>query len=496
MSGPVAQERQGVYMISVIGASLKKLRDDAFQASLSPDGSQIVYLDSVKRSIGIMNSDGSQAHDFLKPEGGYRLFGPTWISNGKRILYVRQHSSLEGPTGALESRDLNAGDPQVLLSDLRVTFATYEQPGRIIFSMSEAPPRQYERNLYELRYNVDTGKPKGKPQQLTNWNGYSFTDFHATSDGNHFVFLNGKLESAVYLAELGNNNTELKAPQRLTLNAAINWFGSWSPDGKNIVFTSNRDGNYNIYVQGIQERSPRALASGPEEQLSPVVSPDGKWVLYVQWPKVVAPKLTVTGGKVMRVPIAGGAPEFVMDVKGSFTLDSDPITIITSIPNIRCPLNGDCLVAESGDTGLTFSAFDPTQGRKKEFGKAPGVPDFMGWNISPDGTQVATTEFDYKVGKVQIVAAGSATPQKFSSGEWAQLNGVSWSSDGKSLFLLSYSSRGTAVVHSDLTGHATMLYRPSWDIWAVQPSPDGKTLAFAPMIDNSNAWSMGYFPSK
>ena len=29
VSGPVAQEKQGIWMISVIGATLKKLRDDA-----------------------------------------------------------------------------------------------------------------------------------------------------------------------------------------------------------------------------------------------------------------------------------------------------------------------------------------------------------------------------------------------------------------------------------------------------------------------------------
>ncbi len=483
-------------MISIIGASLKKLRDDAYQASLSPDGSQIVYVDTVTRAIGIMNIDGSQAHDYLKPEPGYRLGAPTYFANGKRILYIKWHPSPEGATGVLESRDLKAGDPQVLLTDLRVTFATFEQPGRIIFSMSEPPPRQYERNLYEMHYNVDTGKPEGSQHQLTNWNGYAFTAFHTTSDGKQLVFLNGKPETAVYLGELGNNNAELKSPQRLTLNAAINWFGSWSPDGKNIVFTSNRDGSYNVYVQGVQERSPRALATGPEEQLSPVVSPDGKWVLYIQWPKVVAPKLTVSGGKVMRVPLAGGAPEFVMDVKGTFTLDSDPVTALLNLPNLRCPLNGECVVAEANEQGLVFTAFDPMQGRKKELAKAEGAPDLMAWNISPDGTRIAVSEFDYKVGKLQILSADGASPQKFTMSEWANLSGVSWSSDGKSLFLLSYSSRGTAVLHSDLSGHATMLYRPSWDVWAVQPSPDGKTLAFAPLIDNSNAWTMGYFPAK
>ena len=69
----MAQEKQGIWLISVIGATLKKIRDDAFDASLSPDGSQIVFRDSITRETWLMNADGGQARFFLKPEPGYHL---------------------------------------------------------------------------------------------------------------------------------------------------------------------------------------------------------------------------------------------------------------------------------------------------------------------------------------------------------------------------------------------------------------------------------------
>jgi len=49
VSGPVAQEKPSIWLISVIGATLKKLRDSARDASLSPDGSQIVFTDAITR---------------------------------------------------------------------------------------------------------------------------------------------------------------------------------------------------------------------------------------------------------------------------------------------------------------------------------------------------------------------------------------------------------------------------------------------------------------
>ncbi len=51
VSGPVAQEKQGTWVISVIGATLKKLRDDAHDASLSHDGTKIVFRDAVKHGV-------------------------------------------------------------------------------------------------------------------------------------------------------------------------------------------------------------------------------------------------------------------------------------------------------------------------------------------------------------------------------------------------------------------------------------------------------------
>jgi len=43
-------------------------------------------------------------------------------------------------------------------------------------------------------------------------------------------------------------NTDGTNPTRLTNNDAEDEYPSWSPDGTKIAFTSDRDGNYEIYV--------------------------------------------------------------------------------------------------------------------------------------------------------------------------------------------------------------------------------------------------------
>ena len=483
-------------MISIIGTSLKKLRDDAHQASLSPDGSQIVFLDANTRQIWIMASDGSQAKPLFKPDDGFHVIGPTWFPNGKRIAYWKFQSASVSNDLALESRNLQGTDPVVLVHDPNLVDFSWAQSGRMIYSLSEPPPHRYDSNLWELNYDLESGKPNGAVRRLTDWTGFFFVDPSMTADGKHLVFLNQKQQSAVYLGELASDGNELKTPQRLTLNENLNWPGGWSLDGKTLFFYSDRDGSFDIYKQGPNDRNAQAIATGPEEKWAPQISPDGKWVLYLQWPK--AANSATTPGKLMRAPIAGGAPETVMEVTGKVSLSSDPVSTLSRNPSFRCPARpgADCVIKEKREKQIIFSAIDPEKGRKAELLKITADQDLTGWDLSPDGARVAIGKFSYKNGEVEILPLDGSTPQQLSTMPWTEIVGVAWAADGKSLFLASYSSRGTAIVHTDFAGHAKMLFKPSWDIYTLQASPDGKYLAFGPVITNANAWTMGSFPAK
>jgi Tol biopolymer transport system component len=105
--------------------------------------------------------------------------------------------------------------------------------------------------------------------------------------------------------------------------------------------------------------------------------------------------------------------------------------------------------------------------------------------------------FDYKAGDLQIVPLNGGTSQKMSAMPWTELVATAWAADGKSLFLASYSSRGTSIVRMPLTGEPKLMFKqPSWDIFALAPSPDGRYLAFGPLNSNSNAWTIAAFPAK
>jgi Tol biopolymer transport system component len=68
---------------------------------------------------------------------------------------------------------------------------------------------------------------------------------------------------------------------RLTNNPARDWFPAWSPDGKQIAFCSDREGNENIYVMDIEGGEPRRLTDNPADDLRPIWSQDGQQIAFV-----------------------------------------------------------------------------------------------------------------------------------------------------------------------------------------------------------------------
>jgi Tol biopolymer transport system component len=57
---------------------------------------------------------------------------------------------------------------------------------------------------------------------------------------------------------------------------------TWSPDGRQLVYTRQQGTNHDLWVHdmdGAQEDRP--LLAGPASELSPVLSPDGRWLAYM-----------------------------------------------------------------------------------------------------------------------------------------------------------------------------------------------------------------------
>ncbi len=94
---------------------------------------------------------------------------------------------------------------------------------------------------------------------------------HWSPDGSRIVFSSNRDgDPEIYVMDSDGAHV-----QQLTHNDTPDYFPSWSPDGSQIVFASLREGNWDIYVMDAKGRNVRRLTDHPSVDWEPAWSPDG-----------------------------------------------------------------------------------------------------------------------------------------------------------------------------------------------------------------------------
>ena len=128
----------------------------------------------------------------------------------------------------------------------------------------------------------------------------------------------------------------------------------WTADSKAVIVISNRDGHAGVFKQSLDGEMEEPVLIGPRDGK---LSPDGSWLLYLAPIENVESRID----RLMRVPIAGGPSEFVLEAK---------------MNNYRCTKSpaGLCVFCELSEDRkqLIFTTLDPLKGREKNlFATAP-----------------------------------------------------------------------------------------------------------------------------
>ena len=491
-----------LWQISIMGGAPRKLIDDGRLGVVSPDGSRIAFVRGLNASeeLWLMGENGQGPRRLVAGER-CMFFKPAWSPDGKRIAYVvgtyapeQWHVSTN-----IAIFDLDSGRQDTLFSpsSRQATISDPIRPGlvwtpdnqlrpglawtpdnQLIYSISELPPNQGDSNLWSIPLDSH-GRVAGSALRLTATPD-DVSSLSASVDGKRIAYTKNFLSPSIYITQVSAGNTRLSTPQRLTLDDWRNYPFSWTPDSRAVLFASDRDGTYHIFKQQIEQAVSELLVGGNEEAMLPRLAPDNSTLLYVIWPKLGEP---VTPRRLMRVPLAGGPPQTVLQHEG--------------MGNMQCarPPSSVCLFDSRSTTQLSFFRFDPVTGRSEELPQArikDEVPYAYNWSLSPDGKILATARRDgmQKDPTINLYSLEDGSKRTVTAQAWAGISSIDFAADGCSLWAPAYTNTGKwALLNIDLDGRTKSVLEDTEMMigWAI-PAPDGEHLALWKARGTSNVW--------
>jgi DNA-binding winged helix-turn-helix (wHTH) protein/Tol biopolymer transport system component len=474
-----------LWEVSALGGSARKLVDDGAYPAVSPDGKQMAFIvgKPMRQRIWLAAIDGEQPREVAGTDGD--LFGRIgWSPDGQRIAYTTARFTYgygaKGKIAVLDVRAPLAGhpvpQPAIVLAQFGLEAPlAWASDGRLIYTQAESRPRQEDSNLWWIRLNHQM-RPSG-PVRLTSDAG-SVLDVSASAQNNRIVYTKGVPEPDVYVGELKPSGV-LSEPQRLTLDDRKDLPFDWTTDNKEVIFSSDRTGTFDIYKQDIHKTVPDVLVSGNQNVVEPRLSPDGSQILYLVNPSWGDPNFEVP---LMRVPLAGGTPQQIARAKW-----------ISNHQCARAPA-AVCIYSVLDDSALTFFRFDPMGGGAAQvFQLKDETPQLFNWSLSPDGTTLAIAKGKNSEDEPRIhLVSLSGGPERWLTVQGSPgVSSLDWAADSKSLWAATSTEKENALLRIDLQGTAHVVWRPQKGSvgWAI-PSRDGKYLALHVRSSTANVWML------
>jgi len=472
-----------VWLISTLTGTLRQLSDQGRQAAFAPDGNRIAFIaGSRSNEIWLMGSEGQTAHRIFEAGANAFIRELSWSPDGKRLAYLRINRQTND--ASVEAYGFDHVETTTMIPTGTDAFVSLQwaRDGRLFSIRRQGGSDAPSYRLWAQQTDASRGTVVGPPTLVRSWAGDIPQKLSVTADGRRLALIKGRPQETIYTAELTSGGQRLEQERRLTSDATNNWPSTWSNDSRDLWFASNRNGPYRIFRQPVSSREAQAVALGNEPVKAPVISPDGRWLLYLAFPP--GPVLRSRPARLMRLPLSGGPAETVLETKGE--------TSFYSYPDVRCPRErpADCVLKEEDHGTTEFTAFDPVHGRTQETIRVDHAPAGVSWDLSRDGSRLASANADLQSGRIIVVNLTDKTTQTIEIGGWTNLRHLSWAADGRALFFTVLRRDGAPLLRTWLNGSIDVLreLRTGETVEYPRPSPDGRSIAYGVMTSNYNVW--------
>jgi Tol biopolymer transport system component/DNA-binding winged helix-turn-helix (wHTH) protein len=283
-----SKEGDGIFVASSLGGAERKLTEtwaNRFGFGVhswlhwSPDGKWLVVSDKASAeepfSLFLLSpATGEKRRLTSPPPTVIGDCSPAFAPDGKTVAFVRVNSAVVAEVNLIS---VDGGEPKRLTFDgAGVSNLTWAMEGReIVFSTRHAG----QSRLFKIP--VQGGSP--------HWVAASGTDAQYPTfsrQGNRLAWTQTTNDADIFRVALTPDGDVTKPSSSVISSTAVDVSPRYSPDGKRIVFVSNRSGSVEIWLSGNDGLNPIRLTDfrGPLVG-SPNWSPDGRQIVFDSRPE-------------------------------------------------------------------------------------------------------------------------------------------------------------------------------------------------------------------
>jgi len=278
-----------LHRTTLVGGQARRLVDNATEGDWSADGEQVVFVrsDSLSSSLWLLDLESSQETMLIDGTVGFVLETPRFSPEGSRVVVTRLPITNAAGGGQQLIVDVGGGEvtevPMVTDSGA-TTGATWTASGdALVYGVS--PNATGDRTGVPgrvLRQDLATGEARtlfwvdGLFPQRGDSSGFGVIDRVGTSG---LVLGITRVEQRLHEMDLERDAPGSRG-RALTAGAAQDRQPTYSPDGRKILFSSNRSGNLDLWLLDRETLVLTQVTDDTAQDWDPAFSPDGRQILW------------------------------------------------------------------------------------------------------------------------------------------------------------------------------------------------------------------------
>jgi Tol biopolymer transport system component len=272
-------ENWGTHIVPALGGAPRRFPvPRAHELTWSPDGERIAYFIETETETGIFvgSIDGVDARRVIEAVAPCCL---SWSPDGKRLAFALGNSlylyNLNVGPSSLWVVDVESGESVRVTDDSHQNLSpVWTLDGKSLLFVSD---RGGGRDIY--RISVDsTGRPVGDPERLTA--GLDVFTISSSADGRLLSYSAATSRQNIWSLPIPRKGpVSVQEARPVTSGNRRSEAVAVSPDGKWLAFDLNQNGDVSIFKMPVEGSPPVQVTEGPKD-FYPTWSPDGREILF------------------------------------------------------------------------------------------------------------------------------------------------------------------------------------------------------------------------